>query len=152
LNLLGVPVKIPVASTLLSATGGGMFDWRDERSGLLASFVRRVSDGVGLLGAVEMEDAVLHLRRKLSQRWEANVDGEVTRDTLLNQPGTDNFQVLELGAGVRYALREHSWIRLQYQRLHNIGGSQPSENLLLFGNHNRVTVSIERNFILPIGR
>jgi hypothetical protein len=157
LNVVGFIAKVPVASTLLSPTAGATFDWRDDRLGVVASFVRRVSDGVGLLGAVEMSDAVLHLKRKLGQRWVADLNGEWTRDSLLNQPGVDDLQVLELGAGVNYALREHLWIRALYQRLHHIGGSESlypssSGNPFLFGNHNRVTVSIERNFNLPIGR
>jgi hypothetical protein len=162
LNIVGIPVKIPISSTLWSPFVGGSFEWRSERLGLLASFVRRVSDGVGLLGAVEMNDAVLRLKRRFGQRWIADAGGDMTRDTLLNQPGIDPLEVLELGAGVHYALREHLWIRADYQRLHHIGGYQTSvggsqtaflpENPFLFGNHNRVTLGIERNFTLPIGR
>jgi hypothetical protein len=148
-DFLGAVEKFPVASTLWSPSGGATFDWRGDKLALLATFVRRISDGGGIEGAIEMNDAALALRRKLGRRWVADVDGEFTRHTLLNLPGTGNLQIIEAGGGVSYALRKHLWIRGQYQSLRQIGDSNA---LFRYGNHDRVTVSIQRNFTLPIGR
>jgi len=149
LNVLGVVVKLPVSSTLWSPSAGGTFEWRGERSALQAIFVRRVSDGGGLQGAVEMNDALLRLRTKLWRRWVANFDGETTRRTLLNEPGVGTPQVLDLGAGLSYALRDHLWVRALYQRKQIVGDAARA---FLAGNHNRLTLTIERNFTLPLGR
>ena len=65
------------------------------------------------------------------------------------------MEVLDMGGGVNYEARDHWWIRLHYQHQHHLGGlipTMPSGNPFLFANHNRVTVSVERNFNLPIGR
>jgi len=146
--LPGLVFKIPTSSILWSPSVGGIFDWHGQRLGLVASFARRVSDGGGLLGAVEMNDGSLHLKRKFGKRWVADLDGQLTEDKLLNEPG-ENLELLQLGAGVNYELREHLWIRAEYQRLHHIGGFHPS---VFSVNHDRVTLSVERYFTLPIGR
>ena len=149
LNLFGNVLKIPISSTLWSPSVGATFDWHGQRLGLLASFARRVSDGGGLLGAVQMNDGSLRLKRKFGKRWVADLDGQMTVFELLNEPGVENLEMLQLGAAVNYALREHFWIRAEYQRLHHIGGFHPS---FFSVNHDRVTVSVERYFTLPIGR
>jgi hypothetical protein len=149
LNFLGVELKAPVSSTLWSPSGGATFAWSGDRLGLLASYVRRISDGGGIEGAVELNDGLVNLRCKLGRHWAADLNGELNEHALLDEPGIYNLRVLELGAGIHYQLRQHLSMRAQYQRLHHIGGSDP---LLLTGNHNRVTVGIERNFTFPIGR
>ena len=149
INILGVKVKVPVASTLWSEAAGATLDWRGDRLGLQASFVRRISDGGGLVGAVEMNDGFIRLNEKLARRWVANVDGELNRRTLLNAPQTGNLEALHVGAGMSHELARNLWVRARYQRIHNFGGSH---SLLQFGNHNRVTVTIERDFTRPLGR
>ena len=148
-DVFGHPLKIPISSTLWSPAAGGILDWRQDRFGLQASFVRRVSDGGGLVGAVEMNDALLRMKAKLARRWVANMDGEFTRHTLLNASGRGKIEVLNLGAGVNYELANRLWARLLYQRIHNLGGDRST---LEFGNHNRLTLSLEREFIRPLGR
>jgi hypothetical protein len=149
LNLFGVIVPIPVSSTLWSAAGGAILDERTDRVGLQASFVRRISDGGGLLGAVEMNDAALNVRAKMAHRWVANFDGEMAQHTLLNEPAIGKLQLLNVGAGVAYELDHELWIRALYQRAHELG---ESHSTLASANHNRMTLSVERNFTLPIGR
>ena len=149
LDVLGVVFKIPASSTLWSPSAGAILDWRRDRLGIQASFVRRISDGGGLQGAVDMNDAVLRLKTKLARRWVADLDGEFTQRTLLNEPTIGKLQVLHLGAGIGHELAHKLWIRALYQRLNNI---DESHSTLQFGNHNRVTLSLERDFAMPIGR
>jgi hypothetical protein len=59
------------------------------------------------------------------------------------------MQTLGLGAGISHELAYNMRIHLSYQRLHRTGGYLSS---LPFGNHNRVTLALERNFSLPLGR
>ena len=80
---------------------------------------------------------------------EANFDGEMVKHTLLNESATGKLQLLNVAAGVAYELDHQLWIRALYQRAHDIG---ESHSTLASANHNRVTVSVERNFTLPIGR
>ena len=149
LNLLGVAVPIPMSSTMWSPSAGAIFDWRRDRIGLQASFVRRVSNGGGVLGAVDMYDAVARFRKKLGRHWEVDAGGEFTRYTLLNNAGLGK-KFLDLSTGVSRELSRNWWIRALYQRNHDIGGND--SNTLPFANHNRVTLRIERDFNLPLGR
>jgi hypothetical protein len=148
LDVFGVPLPIPISSTLWSPAAGGTLDWRRDRMGVQASFVRRVGDGGGVLGAVDMKDAILRWQARLSREWVADAGGEMTIYTLLNTAGLDK-KVLDLGAGIT---REwsHNWrVRALYERKHNLGGS---ESTLPFANHNRVTLQVERDFNVPLGR
>ena len=149
IDLLGIVLRIPESKTLWSAAGGGMLDWHRNRLGLQASFVQRVGDGGGVQGAVELRDATLLIKEKLARRWVANLDARMTQQTLLNVSGMDKVQVLGLGAGTSYEMAHRLWIRTSYQRLHQIGGNLTK---LQFGNHNRVALSLERDFTVPLGR
>jgi hypothetical protein len=148
-NILGLVIRIPESKVHWSAAGGGMLDWRGNRLGLQASFVQRVSDGGGAQGAVEMRDAILRIREKLARRWAANLDAGMTQRALLNVSGKDKAQILNLGAGISYELAHRLQIRTSYQRLHQIGGNLTTSQ---FGNHNRVTLSLQRDFTVPLGR
>ncbi len=149
LNLLGKVVPIPVRSTLWSPAAGAMVDWRGDRVGLQASFVRRVSDGGGLVGAVEMNDGLLRLRVKLARRWIADLGGEIARHDLLNVPRVGTLEHFDLNAGIGYELARSFWVRAYYQRIQHISGYN---SVLQFGDHDRLTVSVERQFNWPIGR
>jgi hypothetical protein len=148
LDIFGHALKFPVSSTLWSPAAGGILQWHRDRGGVQASFVRRVGDGGGVLGAVDMKDAILRAQVRLARDWVADADGEMTLYALLNDPGL-NKKILDLGAGIT---REwsHNWrVRALYDRVHNLGGS---ESTLPFASHNRVTLQVERDFNVPLGR
>jgi hypothetical protein len=148
-NLLFFVVQVPVSKTLLSSAGGATFNWSGNHSAVQASFVRRVSDGGGLLGSVEMNDAALQIRTKLARRWVATLDGDMAQDTLLQVSGNGKMQVIQAGGGISHELARNMWLRVSYQRMRRTGGYLAP---LGFGNHNRLTLSLERSFSLPLGR
>ena len=126
-----------------------MLDWSGPRFGVQGSFVQRISDGGGLQGSVEMKSAALHIREKLARRWVVNLNGEMTQRKLLSVSEIGKSQALSLGAEISHELADKIWIRTSYQRMHRIGGYLSTGQ---FGNHSRVTVSLERDFNLPLGR
>ncbi len=148
-NLDGFIFTIPESSILWSPGVGAMLSWRGERTGFQGSYVQRVSDGGGLLGAVEMKNGMIRMSQRLARRWVADLNGEVTDRTLLAASGVGKLEALDLGAGVGHELSHQFWIRVLYQRKHDIGGHLTT---LQFGNHNRFTLSVERDFNLPLGR
>ena len=149
IDVLFLVVEVPVSKTLWSPAAGATFNWSGNRLGLQASFVRRVSDGGGLLGSVEMNDAALHIKKKLARRWVASLDGEMMQDTLLEVSGNGKMQTLNAGAGISHEVAQNMWLRLSYQRMSRTGGYLSPWG---FGDHNRVTLTVERNFNLPLGR
>jgi hypothetical protein len=142
-------VHVPVSRIFWTPAAGATFNWSGERTGLQASFVRRVSDGGGLLGSVEMDNASLQLHRRLTRRWVASLDGEFVRDAPLKMSGNNEMRTLDAGAGISHELTQRMWLRVSYQRMQRSGRYLSS---LGFGNHNRVTVSLERTFSVPLGR
>jgi len=148
-NILGLVIRIPESKVHWSAAGGGMLDWRGHRRGLQASFVQRVSDGGGGQGAVEMRDATLRFRKTLARRWAGSLDVQMTQRSVLNVPKINKTQVLNLGAEIGHELAYHFWIRASYERIHRIGGSTDT---LQVGNRDRVTLSLKREFTVPLGR
>jgi len=149
LNFLGVLIPIPESSILWSPGVGALLDWRGHRFSIQGSFVERVSDGSGLMGAVQMKDGMMRITGKLARRWVAYANGEVTDRSLLNVSGIGKLEALDLGAGVGHELSHKFLIRALYQSKHNIGGYS---NTLQVGNHNRFTLSVERDFTMPLGR
>ena len=148
-DLLGVVVHIFESKTLWSPAEGAMLDWSGPRFGVQGSFVQRISDGGGLQGSVEMKSAALHIREKLARRWVVNLNGEMTQRKLLSVSEIGKSQALSLGAEISHELADKIWIRTSYQRMHRIGGYLSTGQ---FGNHSRVTVILERDFNLPLGR
>jgi hypothetical protein len=148
INILGIVLRFPVSQTLWSAAGGAMLDWRRNRLGLQATFVQRVSDGGGALGAVEMRDASVRIREKLARRWVASLDAEGTQRNLLGS-SAGKLEVFKLGTEISHELAHHMWVRASYQRQQPIRGSVKT---LQFAEHNRVTLSLERDFTVPLGR
>jgi hypothetical protein len=149
INLSFVVIQVPVSRTLWSPSGGATFSWSGDRLGLQASFVRQVSDGGGLLGSVDMTNARLLIKRELARHWAAHLDGEITHEALLRVSGDVKIQTLVVGAGISHELARNMRIQLSYQRMHRTGGYLSTSQ---FGNHNRVTLALERNFTLPLGR
>jgi hypothetical protein len=96
-----------------------------------------------------MNDVTLHIKKKLARRWLANLNGEMTQDTILHVSGNGRMQILQVGPGISHELAHNMWIHLSYQRMRRSGGYLSA---LHFGNHNRVTLTLERNFSLPLGR
>jgi hypothetical protein len=96
-----------------------------------------------------MNDAALHIKKKLARRWVASLDGEMMQDTLLEVSGNGKMQTLNAGAGISHEVAQNMWLRLSYQRMSRTGGYLSPWG---FGDHNRVTLTVERNFNLPLGR
>src|SRR5260370_35083823 len=53
--------------------GGETYDWSGPRASLSASVFRKMSDGGGVLGPVQLSGATLEFRRQLLQRWTADL-------------------------------------------------------------------------------
>ena len=147
-NLGFVVNKVQVSKTLWSPAAGATFKWQAKRTAVEASFVRRVADGRGMLGSVQMNDATLDIREKIAHRWVASVNGHLTEDTLLQVPGK-SFRALYIGPEISRQLASSTWLRLSYQHLHRNGTYLSQSG---FGNHNRLTLTFEHSFNMPLGR
>jgi hypothetical protein len=147
-NLVFLIVRVPVSRTLWSPAAGATFSWSGERFAVEAEAVRRVADGHGLQTTVEMNSGTLNIRKTLARRWEGSLSAEITQDTLLGASGNGKLRMVNVGAGISHELAHKMWARLSYHRMKRTGGNLPSG----LGNHNRLTLTLERDFNWPLGR
>jgi hypothetical protein len=148
LNFEGLVVRIPVSRTLWSPAAGATFTWSGSRMAVEAEAVRRVADGRGLQTSVQMDSAGLKVRKTLTQRWEGSLSVEITEDSLLGLSQNGSLRMLNVGAGMSHELAQKMRVRLSYHRLSRTGSNLPAS----FGNHNRLMLTLERDFNWPLGR
>jgi hypothetical protein len=142
-------VRIPESKTLWSPAGGAMLSWARDRTAFYADLTRRVNAGLGLLSSVEMTEATLNIQRKVTDRWIANVSGQINDETLLSTAGNDHILLLNIDAGMSREFSRDTHLRFAYQR---IGQSGDLPYAFGVGNHNRFLVTFERRFAWPVGR
>jgi len=65
----GTTTTLPLTSTLWSPTGGIEAGWRNARTSVLAGYSRSISDGGGVLGAVQLGSTYGSFRRELAPGW-----------------------------------------------------------------------------------
>lgn len=141
-------VRIPVSKTLWSPAAGATFTWSGDRIALEADAVHRVADGHGIQTSVEMDSAAVNVRKTLTRRWEGSLSAEIMQDSLLGLSQTGKLRMLYVGAGIGHELTPKMRARLSYHRLNRTGSNLPSA----FGNHNRLMLTLERDFNWPLGR
>lgn len=154
-NLFFFQITIPVFRTMWSESGGADFSWQTPRTALRSSFVRKVSDGGGLIGAVLLHSGDLEVRRELTRRWTGDIGGNYSDSNSLTagvglSTGTSHIRSYSASGGFTRRISENIDFGIHYQRLHQNQGS-PS-GLALVADHNRVYASIEYQWKHPIGR
>jgi hypothetical protein len=144
-----IVVAVPEFETLWSPAAGAMLSWGRDRTAFYADLTRRVNAGLGLLSSVEMTEATLDIQRKVTDRWIANVSGQINDETLLSTARTDHILVSHIDAGISREFNRDTHLRLAYQRIRQSGDYLYPFGL---GNHNRFLVTFERRFAWPVGR
>jgi hypothetical protein len=123
---------------------GAIYTINGIRTAFQVSYVRRVSDGGGSLGAVRMNLGSVQLRRQIARRWTADFTILVAQNDTLNTD-IEHLRTVNAGAGLSHEIIPNMSLRLSYERLNQFGN--PS-----FGNHNRLMLSLAHSFKKPIGR
>ncbi len=147
-NILNFQLLIPVSSNLWSPSVGGVYTYRGAHSSFQASYMRRISDGGGYIGAVQMQSGSLSVTHELARRWTAGLTAEAMQETTVFNENGSRLRVLRAGFGLTHELTTTMSVRFAYDRLYQHGrllGYAP-------GNHNRVMLSIQRSFSKPLGR
>jgi hypothetical protein len=148
LNIVNFQLLIPVSSNLWSPSVGGVYTYRGGHSSFQVSYMRRISDGGGYIGAVQMQSGSLSLNRELARRWTAGLTSEAMQETTVFNENGSRLRLLQAGFGLTHQITTNMSVRLAYDRLYQHG------KLLGYaqGNHNRVMLSIQRSFSKPLGR
>jgi len=136
-----------------SPTGGATFSWEGQRNEMRASFVRRVSDGGGLLGAVRLQEVLAQFRRRFSPNWSMVVILDFANSQILGsgQPsGITGFHSLSANLAVTRRLADNLFLQFSYGRLQASSGSQLLGRQL--DARNLAQVGLSYHFARPLGR
>jgi len=153
----GVPpvfiIGVPLSQRRTLASGGVIFSWQGERNNLQMSASRRVSDGGGVLGAVELNSLSLGLRHRMARSTTLSLGaiyGDNTALGALASSGAANLQAAAASAAIEQQLRPSLVLTLGYARDYQreSGIVSPPADV----NHNRGWVSLTWSFTRPLGQ
>jgi hypothetical protein len=139
-----------VSGTRWSGAGGAAFDWVGQHTGLRAEFLRRLSDGAGLMAVVTLQQADATVRHQLSARWSASLGGSYANNeplgNLANTVGS--VRTLSATAGLDRQIRDNFSLGVHYGR----DRQRYNTSSLGLVNRNRLLFSLSYSFTRPLGR
>ena len=151
-----VPVVLvassPVSQRKWTYAAGASFNWQGEHTSVQMGASRRISDGGGILGPVELVSAQVALRQKLTRSLTLAFGGIVGDNRLLaNFNGAvDRLRSASGSGAIEQMLGRSFMVSLGYGRDYQreSGGAPLPTDV----NHNRGWVSFSYNFSKAIGR
>src|ERR1051326_3712120 len=141
---------IPSFTTQWSSAGGAQYDWQGAHSAFRGSFVRKVSDGGGLIGVVRLYDGRVDFRQRLTRRWTAVLDGDYATNNSLGPVSSSSLHSYAGSLGIERRISRDLSANLTYSRLHqNISGTLTGFRV---DDDDRVMLSLQYHWSHPLGR
>ncbi|MGH7749669.1 MAG: hypothetical protein ACREQ5_33620, partial [Candidatus Dormibacteria bacterium] len=149
LNLGFVIITIPVRANQWSASGGVIYSWTGQRAAVVLNYTRGISDGGGLVGAVNLNSGTATVSLRLTPRWNliSSIAGADDQLLAVNN-GPNELRTYSANAGLSRQLSKNLSMNLTYGRFNQTGGL----GTLPVGNHDLVSGSITYSFLKPLGR
>ena len=148
LNLGFFIITIPIRARQWTGAGGVIYAWRGDRFGATLDFTRGVSDGGGLVGAVELTSGRATFSWRLSQRWTVSSTLEGANDTLLATQNNEGLLRYSARAEASQRLTQNLSMEWFYERLNQTGGF----GQFPVGNHDFAGATLRLSMLRPIGR
>jgi hypothetical protein len=149
---IGFGAALPLTSGL-SWSAGGTLSWTGQKTGVSVNVVRRISDGGGVGGAVQMTDFSGSVSQKIGKKWSANFFGSYTLNgsNKSGLAGPPPLTYASGGLGVSREIIRNLSFNAKYWYVHQ--GSDAVFPLNSFiSDHNRVDIGISYTFSRPLGR
>lgn len=141
--------SIRIAQPNWSWAGGGNYTWSGTHTTLAIGFSRRISDGAGLQGIVQLSSATAELRRQLTRQWKIRLLVSDDHNKALVAASTP-ISYVSIAGGLTRALTPRLSLDLRYWRVHEVAnGVQPGAYL---ADHNRISTSLVYEFKDPLER
>jgi hypothetical protein len=144
---------LPPLTSGLSWSAGGTLSWSAAKTGISVSVVRRVSDGGGIGGAVQMASFSGNVSNKLSKRWSANFFASYTLNgtNAAATAGNSSLAYFSGGAGVNREIMRNFFLDVKYWYVHQ---NQTQAAILspILADHNRVEIGLSYSFSHSLGR
>jgi hypothetical protein len=122
-----------------SWTGGANYTWSGDRTSLTVGLSRRLSDGAGLQGVVQLSSANLEIRRQITKRLRGQVLVSDNRNSSL-QSGITPLSYISFVGQLSRALGQRLSVECQYWHVResDLGTSA----ITYLANHNRISMSL----------
>jgi len=131
-------------------SAGVIVGWQGIRTGVSATFSRRVDGGGGLLGTVDRYNGSFEVRRQFAPRWMGTIGLLYDDDHPIDLTSEGTFRTLSATAGVQRQVGQNWTVGLNYSRVHQDYGIVSAAQL--FPDHNRALLSISYFFSRPLGK
>lgn len=149
LNLGFVIITIPVKANQWNYAAGAIYSWTGQRLAAVINYSRRISNGGGLVGAVNLNSGTASFRLRLTKRWNLNSSLMGADDQLLAvQSGQQGLLRYSASLGLGRQLSKNVSVNMSFERLNQTGGFAG----LAAGNHDLAFASISYSFLKPLGR
>lgn len=148
LNLGFFILTIPVHAHQWSGAGGVIYNWTGDRVGFALDFTRGVSDGGGLVGAVEANSGHATISWRLSRRWtfESTLGG--SSSVLLATQNNQGLLTYSARTQLSQQITQNLSVQWYYGRVNETGGF----GNFPVGNHDIAGASLTFSVLRPIGR
>ncbi len=142
-------VSLPVSNNQWSVAAGASYGWQGEHTSAQVSAARRVSDGGGLLEAVQLNNVSGALRRQLTRSSTLGFGAGYAQSNALGNSSTAANSLKTASGNVSWERRlgANLGLGLGYAREYQQGVTVKNRV-----DHNRGWVSISYDFSRPIGR
>lgn len=133
-----------------TTAGGASAGWQGRHNSAAASYVRTITDGGGLPGAVRSNAAALSMRQQFSKVWSGGVGASYSENILL-APGTigDNGHTLTGTVSAQRLIGQHFTAQIGYSHIHQNYDVPALGNIT---DRNREWASISYQFVRPLGK
>jgi len=144
-----VTIVIPVKANLWTWSGGGIYSLSGRRTAIVLNYSRRISNGGGLMGTVELDGGSADLNWKLSKNWNLRLDLAAADNQLLAVKSSQNeLRTYSASLGFSRKIFKNMFMNLFFERLNQTGSIVG----LAAGNHDLAGISFAYNFVKPLGR
>ena len=145
-------ISVPISHKTWSGSGGASYSWQGEHTSITAGFVRRVSDGGGVQGAVTMTSVTGALQRQITRSTTLNfAGGYATNDALMGSTSAiGSLKTASGSVGINHRFGAHLGLDLSYARVYQ--EQTAGTTVPLPANHNRGAVTFSYDFSRPLGR
>jgi len=137
-----------------STAAGASAAWQGRRTSLAASYLRTITDGGGLVGAVRSSSGNASARQQLTKLWSAGALASYSENTLLDADVPSVFSsgghTLSGSVWGQRLIGQHFTVQLGYAHIH-----QSYSDIIAIApvtDRNREWVSISYQFVRPLGR
>jgi hypothetical protein len=146
-----VPLQLTTMGSWIPAAGASM-SWQGRLTNVGFSYSHVISDGGGLIGAVQMDSANGSISQQLTRRLSGSVGAMYAQNNVLGSAarGATNGHSLAGTASLQQEIGQHFNVQLGYTRLH-----QDYNGIAVLAatpNTNREYISISYQFFRPLGK